>query len=261
MAGGMGHELQAGVDFAREEKQVFAARTAAQGGVNLTKPTTTIGTPDDGAAVDEDSRVLRRSSAYTSKAAGLYLQDLVEFMPDWKLLAGLRYDYLVGYYDTFAIPNNAAGPETHRQLFDEGLRAQQATRPALPAVAAHELPPVGGDLVQHLRRGLFAERGERRHPAGAVDQRRARRPHRLGRRQLHQPRGDLPHHQAARAQHRPAGEPGHAVGQAPRRRHRAGPDRAHHAGLGGLRLLHVDPGGEDRPGRGRLRRPGHAARR
>jgi catecholate siderophore receptor len=108
----MGHELQAGVDFAREKKDVFAARTATQGGVNLTKPTTTVGTPDDGAAVAEDSRVLRRSSAYTSKAAGLYLQDMVEFMPDWKLLAGLRYDYLVGYYDTFSIPNNAAGPET-----------------------------------------------------------------------------------------------------------------------------------------------------
>ncbi len=111
-AGGMGHEVQAGADFAREEKEVFAARTAAQGGVTLSKPTTTIGTPDDGAAIAEDSRVLRRSSAYTSKAAGVYLQDLIEFMPDWKLLAGLRYDYLVGYYDTFAIPANAAGPET-----------------------------------------------------------------------------------------------------------------------------------------------------
>ncbi len=111
-AWGVGHDLQAGADFAREEKEVFAARTAAQGGVTLTKPTTTIGTPDDGAAIAEDSRVLRRSSAYTSKAAGVYVQDLVEFMPDWKMLAGLRYDYLVGYYDTFAIPNNAAGPQT-----------------------------------------------------------------------------------------------------------------------------------------------------
>jgi len=111
-AWGVGHDLQAGADFAREQKEVFAARTAAQGGVTLSKPTTTIGTPDDGAAIAEDSRVLRRSSAYTSKAAGVYVQDLIEFTPDWKLLAGVRYDYLVGYYDTFAIPANAAGPET-----------------------------------------------------------------------------------------------------------------------------------------------------
>jgi catecholate siderophore receptor len=111
-AWGVAHEVQAGADFAREEKEVFAARTATQGGVTLTKPTTTVGTPDDGAAIDEDSRVLRRSSAYTSKAAGLYVQDMIEFMPGWKLLAGLRYDHLVGHYDTAAIPANAAGPET-----------------------------------------------------------------------------------------------------------------------------------------------------
>jgi catecholate siderophore receptor len=111
-AWGMGHELQAGADFAREEKEVFAARSAAQGGVNLTKPNTAVGSPSDGASINEDSRVLRRSSAYISKAAGVYVQDLIQFLPNWKLLAGLRYDYLVGYYDTFAIPNNAAGPET-----------------------------------------------------------------------------------------------------------------------------------------------------
>ncbi|QTN22891.1 TonB-dependent siderophore receptor [Rhizobacter sp. AJA081-3] len=111
-AGGMGHEVQAGADFAREEKEVLAARSAAQGGVTLTKPSTTVGTPDDGAAIAEDARVLRRASTYTSKAAGVYVQDLVEFMPDWKLLAGLRYDYLVGAYDSFAIPANAPGPQT-----------------------------------------------------------------------------------------------------------------------------------------------------
>ena len=49
---------------------------------------------------------------YTSKSAGVYVQDLLQVAPDWKLLAGLRYDYLVGYYDTFAIPNNAPGPQT-----------------------------------------------------------------------------------------------------------------------------------------------------
>jgi catecholate siderophore receptor len=109
---GLKHELQAGADYAREEKVVYAARSAAQGGVTLTKPVTTIGAPDDGASVAEGSRVLRTASRYTAKSAGVYVQDLVEFMPNWKLLAGLRYDYLVGYYDTFAIPANAAGPQT-----------------------------------------------------------------------------------------------------------------------------------------------------
>lgn len=109
---GMGHSLQAGVDLAQERKRVYAARNAAQGGVVPIKPRTTIGTPDDGAWIDEDSRVLRLANRYESEAAGVYVQDLVEFIPRWKLLLGLRHDHLVGDYDAFTIPNNAPGPET-----------------------------------------------------------------------------------------------------------------------------------------------------
>lgn len=109
---GLRHELLAGADFADEKRQVYAARTAAQGGVNLTKPTTTAGTPDDGAAVDEASRVLRQTNQFDSTGYGLYVQDLVQVAPHWKLLAGLRYDNLSGDYSTYAIPNNAAGPVT-----------------------------------------------------------------------------------------------------------------------------------------------------
>ena len=109
---GMKNEVQAGIDVADEKKKVYAARSAAQGGVNLVKPTTTVGTPGDGARIDEDSRVLRVASDYHSRGAGVYLQNLVGIAPGWKLLAGLRYDTLVGDYNTYAIPNAAAGPVT-----------------------------------------------------------------------------------------------------------------------------------------------------
>ncbi|MDO8450632.1 MAG: TonB-dependent siderophore receptor [Rhodoferax sp.] len=109
---GLQHELLAGADFADEKRQVYAARTAAQGGVNLTKPSTTAGTPDDGASINESSRVLRQTNQFDSTGYGLYVQDLVQVAPHWKLLAGLRYDNLTGDYSTFAIPNNAAGPVT-----------------------------------------------------------------------------------------------------------------------------------------------------
>ncbi|MFT3819372.1 MAG: TonB-dependent siderophore receptor [Rubrivivax sp.] len=109
---GVKHEVLAGIDYAREEKQVYGARSAAQGGVNLTKPTTKVGTPGDGAWIDEGSRVLRTTSEYKSDGYGVYAQDLVEVVPHWKLLLGLRYDSLTGDYDTIGIPNNAAGPET-----------------------------------------------------------------------------------------------------------------------------------------------------
>ncbi|RZJ05181.1 MAG: TonB-dependent siderophore receptor, partial [Haliea sp.] len=101
---GLKHSLQTGIDFAREEKVVYAARNAAQGGVNLTKPSSSFGTPDDGAWIDESSRVFRPGNAFTSKAWGAYVQDLVEVAPHWKVLGGLRYDNLNGSYDAFAIP-------------------------------------------------------------------------------------------------------------------------------------------------------------
>ncbi|MFN4117142.1 MAG: TonB-dependent receptor, partial [Inhella sp.] len=110
--GGLKHSIQAGVDAAQEEKVVYAARSAAQGGVVPTKPTTSFGTPNDGASVDESVRVLRENNAYTAKGWGFYLQDLVQLSPSFKLLLGARYDNLKGDYETYAIPNNAPGPVT-----------------------------------------------------------------------------------------------------------------------------------------------------
>lgn len=108
-AWGLQHELQAGVDFAHEEKTVFAARSAAQGGVDLTKPQTRAGTPNDGAWIDESRRVLRTGSQFDAKAYGAYVQDLVQIAPMWKVLGGLRYDYMNGVYDCFSVPGGQAG--------------------------------------------------------------------------------------------------------------------------------------------------------
>jgi catecholate siderophore receptor len=109
-AWGVKHEVLSGVDLAREQKTVYATRTAAQGlgGVDLVKPNTTVGTPDDGAWVNEASRALRVNNQYTATALGLYAQDLVQVAPYWKLLGGLRYDSLKGNYDSFAAPTNGA---------------------------------------------------------------------------------------------------------------------------------------------------------
>lgn len=109
-AWGVKHEVLSGVDMAREQKTVYAARTAAQGlgGVDLIKPSTTVGTPDDGAWVNEASRALRVNNQYTATAWGVYAQDLVQVAPHWKLLGGLRYDRLKGNYDSFAAPANGA---------------------------------------------------------------------------------------------------------------------------------------------------------
>jgi catecholate siderophore receptor len=109
---GVKNEVLAGVDYALEKKQVYAQLSAAQGGYNPAKPPTTAGTPYDGAWINESARVLRLASEYQSQGIGVYAQDLVQVAPDWKVLAGLRYDYLAGDYDTFSIPANASGPTT-----------------------------------------------------------------------------------------------------------------------------------------------------
>ena len=105
---GFRHELLAGVDITREKKVVYTPRTAAQGGVDITKPTTTIGTPNDGASVDESTRVLRVANNYEATGWGAYVQDMIQIAPQWKLVGGLRYDNLKGEYQTYQI--NSANP-------------------------------------------------------------------------------------------------------------------------------------------------------
>ncbi|OOG86094.1 TonB-dependent siderophore receptor [Hydrogenophaga sp. A37] len=109
---GFKHELIAGAEVSREKRTVYAARSAAQGGVTITKPTTTIGTPNDGAWVDESTRVLRINNQYVAQGVGAYVQDTVQVAPQWKLVGGLRYDHLTGDYDSFGLPNDAPGPVT-----------------------------------------------------------------------------------------------------------------------------------------------------
>lgn len=106
---GVQHELLAGVDMAREKKTVYAVRTPAQGGALVPdKPTTTVGTPNDGAWVHEGARTLRTGNDYTSTGWGVYAQDMIQIAPHWKVLAGLRYDSLEGSYNCHAVPDPTA---------------------------------------------------------------------------------------------------------------------------------------------------------
>jgi catecholate siderophore receptor len=109
---GVEHQLLVGADYAFEEKAVYAALSATQGGLVPTKPTITIGGQSTANWVDESSRSLRDANRYQSRGVGLYVQDLVTVAPHWKLLAGLRYDRLTGDYSAYAVPNNAVSPVT-----------------------------------------------------------------------------------------------------------------------------------------------------
>jgi catecholate siderophore receptor len=114
---GLRHELTAGVDIARERKTVFAPLSAAQGGVDITKPQTAVGAPNDGAWVDESRRVLGVNNRFQSTGWGVHVQDLVRIAPHWKLLGGLRYDHMAGEYDNFNLTTGAV--TSYRQTISD----------------------------------------------------------------------------------------------------------------------------------------------
>lgn len=107
---GMKHEITSGIDFSRENRDVTQAPNGTNGGITLNKPSTTAGNPNDGASVDESTRILRRAQRFSAKGVGTYLQDLVQIAPMWKVLGGLRYDYFNGDYTTFNTANAANQP-------------------------------------------------------------------------------------------------------------------------------------------------------
>ncbi|MEO7336250.1 MAG: TonB-dependent receptor, partial [Caldimonas sp.] len=100
---GRKHDVLGGVDLAREEFNNYTLVLPA--GVTLDKntPRATLGSPDDGTAVDESLRnkVLNRN--FVAKALGIYAQDLIEIVPHWKVLAGLRWDRFQGDYMSPAV--------------------------------------------------------------------------------------------------------------------------------------------------------------
>ena len=90
---GFKHEVQAGLDAAKEEFNNF-------GTLAIAKPTTTLGTPNDGSGIDETLRNVFFNRSFDAKALGVYGQDLVQVAPDWKVLLGLRWDHFSGDYNT-----------------------------------------------------------------------------------------------------------------------------------------------------------------
>jgi len=105
---GLQHSVQAGVDLADEDFENLAATVPP--GVTLAKPRTTVGNPNDGASIDEGLRQLSRNRTFDAQALGVYLQDLVQIAPSWKVLGGLRWDRFEGRYRNIAIAANPNNP-------------------------------------------------------------------------------------------------------------------------------------------------------
>ena len=104
-AWGMRHELLAGVDASHEQAMRFGGFGAV--GTNFAKGTTTVGNDDDGSRLNV-SPTYRQTEGYKADAVGVYLQDLVQIAPMFKLLGGVRYDKFDGTYKQNAYTGAAA---------------------------------------------------------------------------------------------------------------------------------------------------------
>ncbi|MFN3915020.1 MAG: TonB-dependent receptor [Aquabacterium sp.] len=92
---GMRHHITAGVDYVKED----AKRNNNIAGPS--RPSTTVGTPNDGASI-VDTRTNIQFNDFQASSFAVYGQNLLEVTPQIKLLAGLRRDRFHGEYETAA---------------------------------------------------------------------------------------------------------------------------------------------------------------
>lgn len=114
----MRHELLTGIDLAHERFQGFQVPLPAGVVLDKNSPRPTLGAPNDGTSVDESRRIKRLASDFDAKALGIYVQDLVQVAPSWKILGGLRWDHFEGSYRTFSTAASATVPVIGTQTAD-----------------------------------------------------------------------------------------------------------------------------------------------
>lgn len=116
---GVRHDVLAGIDLADDDFTAFAMGLPA--GVTIAKPTTTLGTPNDGASVDETLRQRLRSRDFAATALGAYVQDMIQVADHWKVLAGLRWDRFEGRYRAFSTAGASPGAVTDTRSRTDAL--------------------------------------------------------------------------------------------------------------------------------------------
>jgi len=107
--GGLKHSLVAGVDY--YDQRATQNNNATSGLPSA--PTTTVGTPDNGAYVQDTRAVVM--AGFRARSMGFYGQDVMSLTEQIKLVGGLRYDRFMGKYgdtsgNSFSMDNNLWSP-------------------------------------------------------------------------------------------------------------------------------------------------------
>lgn len=75
------------------------------GALSIPRPSTTVGTPDDGASIN-DTRPEIILNEFEAETFSVFGQNTIELTPQLKLLAGLRFDYFNYDFDNKATPTS-----------------------------------------------------------------------------------------------------------------------------------------------------------
>jgi catecholate siderophore receptor len=109
--GGLKNEVLTGVDAAWESADRFVAITGTGlVGTNFNKGGTSVGNPNDGAHASA-LPAYRKGSDYSGHSMGAYVQDVLHLTPQWKLLAGLRWDRFTADMNNIAVNNAVTSSE------------------------------------------------------------------------------------------------------------------------------------------------------
>ncbi|MBX3635790.1 MAG: TonB-dependent receptor [Rubrivivax sp.] len=123
-AWGLRHSLQAGVDITKDRFNGYAVANPASGA--LIKPDITVADNRGGGWVDEALRLVHKNRDFDADALGVYVQDLVQVAPDWKVLLGTRWDRFQGRYRTFGTAAANLGELTAERSRTDALWSQRA---------------------------------------------------------------------------------------------------------------------------------------
>lgn len=100
---GLENAILSGIDVAHEKFSNYATSN-----ITASKANTTVGTPDDGATINESQRIVTENRRFDAKSVGIYVQDTIQIAPMWKILGGLRWDVFKGHYENLATATSTA---------------------------------------------------------------------------------------------------------------------------------------------------------
>ncbi|WP_341929035.1 TonB-dependent siderophore receptor [Methyloversatilis discipulorum] len=99
---GMKHEALFGIELLKEKADRWS-----YGPTTVTAPNTTVGNPDPNVVAPAvyGNRIRLNPAGYEGDSYSFYAQDQIEFLPQWKLLLGLRHDRMDADYYSATAPN------------------------------------------------------------------------------------------------------------------------------------------------------------